>query len=103
MGSEMCIRDSYGANAFLGAINYVSATPTLEGTTGSVTSTFGSDERFDVSAELNTALIPDVLGLRIAGGYSEFDGDFTNNFPSDTSVSVALMAISVVMKKTVLN
>ena len=77
----------YGANAFLGAINYVSATPTLEGTTGSVTSTFGSDERFDVSAELNTALIPDVLGLRIAGGYSEFDGDFTNNFPSDTSVS----------------
>ena len=77
----------YGANAFLGAINYVSGTPTLEGTTGSVTTTLGSDERFDVSAEVNTALIPDVLGLRVAGGYSEFDGDFTNNNPSDVSVS----------------
>ena len=77
----------YGANAFLGAINYVSATPTLDGTTGSVTATLGSDERFDVSAEVNTALIPNVLGLRVAGGYSEFDGDFTNNNPSDVSVS----------------
>ena len=77
----------YGANAFLGAINYVSATPTLEGTTGSVTTTLGSDERFDVSAEVNTALIPDVLGLRVAGGYSEFDGDFTNNNPAGATVS----------------
>lgn len=71
----------YGANAFVGAINYVSKSANLEEFEGSVSVTAGTDGRLDISGEVSLPIVADKLALRIAAGNSEFDGDFDNNHP----------------------
>jgi iron complex outermembrane receptor protein len=72
----------FGRNAFLGAINYVSAGPGDE-LDIKVEGTVGSDERYDIIASAGGPIIADVLGARVFAGYSEFDGTFENDFPGD--------------------
>ncbi len=72
----------YGRNAFAGAINYIpfKASGGLDGPTGSVVGTVGSDERLDYG--FNGAI---PLGDRFAVGAtymsSEYDGSWGNSHP----------------------
>ena len=72
----------YGANSFLGAINYVTTKPDLEELIGSVAVTIGDDGREDISAEISVPLIEDKLAFKVAAGTSEYDGDFLNSHPA---------------------
>lgn len=72
----------YGANSFLGAINYVTAKPNLEETIGNVKVTIGDDGREDISAEISTPIIEDKLAFKVSAAKSEYDGDFRNSHPA---------------------
>lgn len=72
----------YGANAFAGAINYVSRAPEYGGFTGNLEGTFGNAGRNDYMADINIPLAEDRLALRLGASNSGFDGDFANNHPN---------------------
>lgn len=69
----------FGRNAFLGAINFVSRSPGDELAVEAI-ATAGSDERYDVSADISGPIFGEKLRARIFGSYSEFDGTFPNSF-----------------------
>lgn len=77
----------YGANAFLGAINYVSKSADLEEFSADIGATIGDDDRQDFSAAVSVPLIPEKLAVRVAAAVSEYDGDFVNDFVSTAVVS----------------
>lgn len=77
----------YGANAFLGAINYVSKKADLEDIVGDIGLTLGTDERQDLSGSISFPLLPGILAVRLAAGVSEFDGDWDNDFPNPVRVN----------------
>ncbi|MBT5566773.1 MAG: TonB-dependent receptor [Rhodospirillaceae bacterium] len=70
----------YGRNAFTGAVNYISKKPTEEWTAeGQLTA--GSFGRFDGSAAVSGAIVPETLRVRASVDYSEFDGSWKNSHP----------------------
>lgn len=70
----------YGRNAFTGAVNYIPKKPTEEWMAeGSLT--VGNYDRYDVSAGVSGAIVPDVLRIRAAIDYSEYDGSWKNSHP----------------------
>ncbi len=71
----------YGANAFLGAINYVTRKPDLSFMYGDVEVTIGDGGRQDLSGEISVPLIEDVLAVKVTGSISEYDGDWDNSHP----------------------
>lgn len=71
----------FGRNAFLGAVNYVSGGPTDELFT-EVRGMVGSDERYDLSAEIGGPIFGEALGARAIVAYSEFDGTWDNQNPN---------------------
>lgn len=74
----------YGRNAFMGAINYVPATPT-EDFMAFAESTLGSDERQEFRLKVSGP-ITDTLGGRIAGSRSTFDGTWDNSADRDDNL-----------------
>ena len=70
----------YGRNAFMGAVNYVSRTPT-EDFTATATGTVGNHENYDGMAVVSGAVIPGTL--RLLGGidYKSFGGTWPNLAP----------------------
>ncbi|MBX2846793.1 MAG: TonB-dependent receptor [Acidiferrobacterales bacterium] len=77
----------YGANSFMGAINYVSAGVDLEEFGADIGATLGSDERQDFSAAVNVPFVPGKFGMRVAAGVSEFDGDWDNDYPDPLTIN----------------
>lgn len=71
----------YGANAFAGAINYVSTTRSLTEVSAGGEVEFSENGGFDISGKISAPLVHDVLSMRLALGHSEFGGDYTNNHP----------------------
>lgn len=71
----------YGANAFLGAINYVTRKADLSFMYGDVELTIGDDGRQDISGEISLPIIEDVLAVKVTGAISEYDGDWDNSHP----------------------
>ena len=71
----------YGANAFLGAINYVSAKPDLEEFSGEVGLTLGDGGRQDIEGVFSIPIVQDRLAVKFVGSLSEYDGDITNEHP----------------------
>lgn len=70
----------YGRNAFMGAVNYISKKPTEEWMAeGQVT--IGNFGRFDASAGVSGAIIPDTLQIRASIDYTEYDGSWKNSHP----------------------
>ena len=65
----------YGRNTYAGAINFVTKRPG-EGTSGSATASFDSDER-NISARV-AARPADWLAISLNGRYYDFDGQWTN-------------------------
>ena len=72
----------YGANAFLGAINYVTRKADLEEFYADVGVEFGTDGRQDFSGEVSVPIIPERLAIKLNGTISEFDGDIDNDHPA---------------------
>ena len=72
----------YGANSFLGAINYVTTKPDLEMLVGNVEVTIGDDGREDIGAEVSFPVITDKLAIKVGVNSSEYDGDFLNSHPA---------------------
>jgi iron complex outermembrane receptor protein len=70
----------YGQNAFMGAINYVTAKPGDE-FAARAKATVGDDEMYEGSASVNLPLIPGKLAVRVSGFYSTYDGAWKNNHP----------------------
>lgn len=66
----------YGRGAFAGAINYVSREPTEE-VIGRVSTTVGTDGRFDAFGTISGPLTDTLYG-RIGAGYASFDGTYDN-------------------------
>ncbi|MGB1876069.1 MAG: TonB-dependent receptor [Rhodospirillaceae bacterium] len=70
----------YGRNAFMGAVNYISKKPTEEWVAeGQLTA--GSFGRFDASAGVSGAIVPNTLRIRASVDYSKFDGSWKNSHP----------------------
>ena len=72
----------YGANAFAGAINYVSRPREFDRFTGNLEGTFGNAGRNDYIADVNIPLVEDRFAVRLGASSSEFEGDFANNHPN---------------------
>jgi len=72
----------YGANAFAGAINYVSTTRSLTRTSASGELEVSENGGFDLSGKISAPLIPDRMSVRLALGLSKFGGDWENNHPN---------------------
>ncbi|MEM7688788.1 MAG: TonB-dependent receptor [Pseudomonadota bacterium] len=71
----------YGRNAFSGAINYIPKKAEMTGDiSGSLTGTFGSDERRDGGAFINWSPV-DNLAIAASYNYSSFDGTWENAHP----------------------
>lgn len=68
----------YGRNAFAGAINYVSKSPT-DYTSGSLSMTLGQYGMKSVTGSVGGSVIPGLLKGRIAIGYDKTDGTFKDN------------------------
>ena len=77
----------YGANAFLGAINYVTKKADLENFYADVGAEVGNYGRLDFSGEISVPLIPERLAIKLNGSISEFDGDFDNDHPAADTFS----------------
>jgi len=71
----------YGANAFLGAINYVTRKADLSFMYGDVELTIGDGGRQDISGEISVPLIEDVLAVKVTAAISQYDGDWDNSHP----------------------
>ena len=71
----------YGRNTTGGAVNFITKRPQLEGTSGFAEVGYGKFNRFEASGALDATLIPDKLGIRIAGNYVKSDGMVKNRFP----------------------
>ena len=64
----------YGRNTTGGAISFFTRKPSLQGTSGYLTLGYGNYDTKTVQGALETTLIPDKLGIRIAGTYARGDG-----------------------------
>ena len=77
----------YGANAFLGAINYVTRKADLEEMFIEAGLVFGSDGRQDISADVSVPIVKDRLAVKVNYAATEFDGDWDNDHPAARSFS----------------
>lgn len=71
----------YGANAFAGAINYISTTRSLTEISASGELEVSENGGLDISGKISAPLVNDVLSMRLALGYSTFNGDWQNSHP----------------------
>lgn len=71
----------YGANAFAGAINYVSTKRSLTEISASGLVEFSENGGFDAAGKFSIPVVEDRLAVRLALGMSSFNGDFRNNHP----------------------
>lgn len=71
----------YGANAFSGAINYISYNRSLTDWQASGQIDVSENGGFDILGKVNAPVIKGKLSVRLAAGYSRFDGDWENEHP----------------------
>ncbi|MEM8936157.1 MAG: TonB-dependent receptor [Pseudomonadota bacterium] len=76
----------YGRNSFSGAINYITTPATADEFKAKLDASYGSDDFYEIRGAVNVPLIEDVLALRVAAGYSEFDGTIENTADPDNNL-----------------
>ena len=64
----------YGRNATGGVVNLISAKPKLNGFEGSIKGEVGNYNSRRLTGMLNVPIVPDQLGLRVAGAMTQRDG-----------------------------
>lgn len=77
----------YGANAFAGAINYVTTNRSLTEISAFAEVEVSENKGLDISGKISVPLIDDMLAMRLGLGFSEYDGDWRNNWPNPATVS----------------
>lgn len=76
----------FGRNTTGGAINFITRKPELGETTGYLTAGYGNYNRYSVEGAVETTLVKDVFGIRVAGTYTTADG-YTYNPTLDQDFS----------------
>ncbi|MBU2980013.1 TonB-dependent receptor [Alteromonas sp. C1M14] len=71
----------YGANAFMGAINYVTRSADLDEMYGDVEVVLGDGGRQDFSGEVSVPIIEGKLAIKLNAAFTEYDGDWKNSHP----------------------
>lgn len=71
----------FGRNTTGGAINFITKQPTLHGNSGYVEGGYGNFNTWTAQGAVETTMVDDQLGLRLAGNYAHGDGTFDNLFP----------------------
>lgn len=71
----------YGANSFMGAINYITSKPDLDSLTANVGVTLGDGGRQDVTGTISVPVIEEKLAIKFGFTVSEYDGDWDNDHP----------------------
>ncbi|MEE4154670.1 MAG: TonB-dependent receptor [Erythrobacter sp.] len=64
----------FGRNTTGGAINFITRKPELEGTNGYLTLSYGNFNRIFAEGAIETTIVDDVFGVRVAGTYVDADG-----------------------------
>jgi iron complex outermembrane recepter protein len=64
----------YGRNTTGGAVSFFSNKPQLQEATGNLTAGYGRHNTFTLDGAVEATLIPDVLGIRVAGTFAKGDG-----------------------------
>lgn len=77
----------YGANAFSGAINYVSYNRSLTEWQAGGQIDVSENGGFDIMGKVNAPLAEDMFAVRLAAGHSRFSGDWANEHPNAGQVS----------------
>ncbi|OYY72572.1 TonB-dependent receptor [Sphingomonas sp. 28-63-12] len=72
----------YGANAFAGAINYITTNRSLTKLGGRAQVGVSENGGFDIGGRINVPVIAGRLSLRAAGSKSDFGGDIKNSHPN---------------------
>lgn len=72
----------YGANSFMGAINYITSKAEMDELTGGVAVVLGDGGRQDISGNVSIPLIEEKFAVKLSFGLSEYDGDWTNSHPA---------------------
>lgn len=72
----------YGANAFMGAINYVTRKADLDEFYADVGVVIGTDGRQDLSGEVSYPISPGKAAIKVSASITEFDGDWDNDHPA---------------------
>jgi outer membrane receptor protein involved in Fe transport len=70
----------FGRNTTGGAINFITRQPTLSGTNGYAQAGYGNYDTWSAQAALETTVVDDQVGLRVAGNFEKGDGKFHNLF-----------------------
>ncbi len=73
----------YGRNTTGGAISFFTRKPELRDSNGYVTAGYGNYQTFTLQGAAEATLVPDVLGVRIAGTFAEGDGWQRNVLPGN--------------------
>ncbi|MFM2372611.1 MAG: hypothetical protein RIS85_2333, partial [Pseudomonadota bacterium] len=68
----------YGRNTTGGAINFISRKPSLSGMSGNLQVGYGNYNTFTASGAVDTTLVEDKVGLRVAFNYAHGDGYIKN-------------------------
>jgi outer membrane receptor protein involved in Fe transport len=71
----------FGRNTTGGAINFITKQPTLTGDNGYLQGGYGNYNTWTAQGALETTMVDDQLGFRIAGNYEKGDGKFHNVYP----------------------
>ena len=71
----------FGRNTTGGAINFITRSPTLSGNEGYAEAGYGNFDTFTAQAAIETTMVEDQLGFRIAGNYVKGDGQIDNVYP----------------------
>ncbi|MFT4054562.1 MAG: TonB-dependent receptor [Novosphingobium sp.] len=71
----------FGRNTTGGAINFITRQPALNGTQGYLQAGYGNYNTFKAQGAVETTMVEDELGLRIAANYEKGDGQIRNVYP----------------------
>lgn len=71
----------FGRNTTGGAINFITRQPSLNGTEGYVQAGYGNFDTFKAQGAVETTLVEDTVGMRVALNYEKGDGQIRNVFP----------------------
>ncbi|MGC6331400.1 TonB-dependent receptor [Rhizorhabdus sp. FW153] len=68
----------FGRNTTGGAINFVTRAPKLEGSNGYFEAGYGNFDTFRAQGAVETTIVEDQVGVRVAGNYEKGDGQIRN-------------------------
>ncbi|WP_288457192.1 TonB-dependent receptor [uncultured Sphingomonas sp.] len=71
----------FGRNTTGGAINFITKSPKLQGNEGYAEAGYGNFNTVTAQGAIETTMVEDQLGLRVAANYAKGDGQIRNVFP----------------------